>query len=193
MPWIRASAALALLVYPRRSSRPLVPPLIFLVTVMISSRSQSGLIFFFFQYSQAILRDRTGVGGHQGVFLEVDTENGAQRLVICPSGQLNQAPPLIEGPVTLLDIAEVLASLVRLSAGEFLGGPEAGRLMAGLPQEVRDPQSRIDPVGRQCRSKNGADLGDDLRLPLGVRSAEPRRDFEHYLTVYRHHGSLLHR
>jgi hypothetical protein len=59
-------ASLALPVRTRRSSRPLVPPLISRVTATTSSRSHTGLILRFFQYSQAMVSESTGSAASSG-------------------------------------------------------------------------------------------------------------------------------
>jgi hypothetical protein len=64
---IRLTVPVALAVYSRRSKRPLRPPLILLVIVMMSSRSQVEFILRRFQYSQAILSESRGSWASSGL------------------------------------------------------------------------------------------------------------------------------
>ncbi|MDM0085056.1 hypothetical protein QTI17_31155 [Variovorax sp. J31P179] len=92
-----------------------------LVTRTTSSASQAALTPFFFQNSQAI-----------------DAEPRSEIAVVGAASQLHQTASLVADAIAGVDVAEVGAALVGLTAGKLLSGAKASRLVAGLGQEVGD-------------------------------------------------------
>jgi hypothetical protein len=72
------------------------------------------------------LQRQRGLRSQGRIFLEIDPERFAVFGIVGAAGKLQQAAPLVEAAITLLDVAEILAALIGSTAGKFLRGTKAG-------------------------------------------------------------------